>query len=126
VHEPPITQEERVERVPDELALAFAPLHKRAFGMAVGLVLGLLAFAGTVVAVLRGGEDGFLHLLSAYYYGYSVSWTGAFIAFGWTAFGGFFMGWFAAFCRNFVIALSIWIVRTRAELQQTRDFLDHI
>ena len=39
----------------------------------------------------------------------------------------FFMaGWFTAFCRNFVIAVSIWSVRARAELASTRDFLDHI
>jgi hypothetical protein len=36
------------------------------------------------------------------------------------------MGWFVAFCRNLAIATSIFITRTRAELSQTRDFLDHI
>jgi hypothetical protein len=36
------------------------------------------------------------------------------------------MGWFLAFCRNLLLAVKLFVVRTRAELSQTRDFLDHI
>ena len=39
---------------------------------------------------------------------------------------GFVMGWFVAFCRNLVVAASIFWIRTRAELSANRDFLDHI
>jgi hypothetical protein len=39
---------------------------------------------------------------------------------------GFVAGWFFAFCRNLVLAFSVFLIRARAELNQTRDFLDHI
>ena len=109
------------------LSLAFAPLHKRAFGTAIGLAVGLLLFLVTFVAVLHGGIPGEnLWLLKQYFYGYSVTWAGAFIGLGWGMVAGFVAGWFFAFCRNFVLAASIFWLRTRAELAQSRDFLDHI
>ena len=39
---------------------------------------------------------------------------------------GFVVGWFTAFVRNLVLAVSIFAARTRAEMTATRDFLDHI
>ncbi len=107
------------------LALAFAPLHKRAFGVAMGTAVGTAVAALTLIAVLRGEGEG-LVLLAQYFRGYRVSVTGALIGWGWGFLIGFVGGWFLAFCRNFVVAVSLFLIRTRAELAQTRDFLDHI
>src|SRR5215212_11685158 len=41
------------ETIPQEVALAFAPLHKRAFGIAVGTACGLMLFLITIVSMLR-------------------------------------------------------------------------
>lgn len=113
--------------IPPRLALAFAPLHKRALGIAVGTASGLLLFTLTAVAMLRpSGDAAFLSLLSEYFYGYTVSWPGAVVALLWGFAVGFVAGWFIAFCRNLALALSIFISRTRGELEQTADFLDHI
>jgi len=110
-----------------ELTLAFAPLHKRAFGMACGVASGLLFFALTaVVLVRRPAPAPNLTLLAEYFAGYTVSWTGAFVALAWGFVVGFVAGWFTAFSRNLIIAASLFITRTRAELRATRDFLDHI
>lgn len=118
-------------RVGPELArrmdLAFAPIHKRAFGTAVGLVVGLTLFLLTAVAVIRGGDypvllDRIPFLVPTY----SLNWTGAILGSLSVAFGFFCAGWFLAFSRNLVLAVSIWVLRTRAELSQTQDFLDHI
>ena len=117
---------DQIEEIPRELVLAFAPMHKRAFGMAVGLTMGALLFVGTVVAVLRPGYPEFLPLLSQYFYGYSVSWVGAIVGFAWAWFAFFVAGWFTAFLRNLLIAINIWIGYARAELHETRDFLDHV
>ncbi len=118
------------EEEPDtsRLLLAFAPLHKRALGLAFGSAGALLVFAVTVVHLLfvRPRDALNLYLLREYFYGYSVSWTGALIGAWWGFFSGFVAGWFLAFARNFALALSLFITRTRAELQQSRDFLDHI
>jgi hypothetical protein len=113
--------------LPAELELAFEPLHKRAFGMALGVATGLLGFVVTAVVLVRNpGEEYKLWLLREYFYGYSVTWAGAFIALAWGFIVGFVAGWFAAFSRNFIIAVSLWFSRTRGELEASRDFLDHI
>jgi len=115
------------EVVASEIALAFAPLHKRALGTAVGAATGLLVFALTIFHVVVQPEEAIdLFLLREYFYGYTVSWPGAFIGLGWGFFVGFVSGWFLAFFRNLVIAISVFVTRTRVEMQATRDFLDHI
>jgi hypothetical protein len=118
---------EPTSSLPPDLELAFEPLHKRAFGMAIGIATGFTFFGATGVVLLRPhitAPD--LQILDQYFYGYTVSWRGAFIALAWGFVAGFAAGWFAAFCRNFVIAASLWLGRTRSELEASRDFLDHI
>lgn len=113
--------------LPPEVALAFAPLHKRAFGIAIGTAIGLAVFLATLVFMFRTPTQGDgLALLSQYFQGYRVSWTGALVGFFWGFVVGFVGGWFVAFCRNLVIAISIFVIRAKSELSQTRDFLDHI
>lgn len=110
-----------------KMELAFAPIHKRAFGTAIGLVFGLLIFLVTAVALVRGGDyplilDRIRFLVPMY----DLSWRGAVLGSLSTAFAFFCAGWFLAFARNLVLAASIWLLRTRYELSQTQDFLDHI
>jgi hypothetical protein len=115
------------EALPKDAVLAFLPLHKRALGVAFGLVGGTLVFAATAFAlIILGGDDTGLRLLGEYFFGYEVSWPGAFIGFFWGFVTAFVFAWFAAFVRNLVLATYIFIARTREELRQTRDFLDHI
>ena len=65
---------------PDEgvpVAVAFLPLHKRAFGLAIGIAAALITFLATAVYLLRDPHPGLdLALLSQYFAGYSVSWKG--------------------------------------------------
>ncbi len=115
------------ERILPALALAFAPLHKAAFGVATGAAgaLGMLLVTVYVLVVPRA--QGFpLELLATYFAGYEVSWAGALIGGAWGFLVGFVAGWFIAFCRNLALALTAFSIRTRAELDQTREFLDHI
>lgn len=113
--------------LPSELLLAFAPLHKAAFGFAIGAACASLVFGATAIVLLRNAESVIdLSLLAIYFRGYSVSWSGALIGGAWGFVAGFFFGWFAAFSRNLVMAISLFLIRTRAELSQTRDFLDHV
>jgi len=124
---PPSETEPGDADVSAQLLLAFAPLHKRALGLAIGSVCGLGVFALTVFHVIaRPGYALNLYLLAQYFYGYTVSWQGAFVGAWWGFFTGFVGGWFLAFCRNFAVAASLFLSRTRAELEDTRDFLDHI
>jgi hypothetical protein len=125
----PIRTEEPLstQSVEEQLALAFAPLHKRAFGTAIGLASAVVIIMMTLAhVILRPDPAPDIGLLRFYFYGYSVSWLGALIGGFWAFVAGFVAGWFVAFCRNFVVAISVFLTRARAELMQTRDFLDHI
>lgn len=58
-------------------------LNARAWGIAIGLVLGLGIFLATVLLVLKGGPNVGPHLalIGSYLPGYRVTWGGAFIGF---------------------------------------------
>jgi hypothetical protein len=123
-----------VSRPPDTAPVASAPataglgpVHKVALGVAVGVVSGLAVFALTVFHVMLKPQDALdIGLLSQYLTGYSVSWTGAFIGLFWGVLIGFVAGWFVAFVRNLVMAIRVLLIRGRADLAQSRDFLDQI
>jgi hypothetical protein len=115
-------------REPIELLLArtFAPMHKRVLGTAVGLAAASLIFLLTAFHVVARPNGLPIELLSVYFYGYDVSWRGAFVGAWWAFVAGFVGGWFAAFLRNLVIAIWLMIVRIRADLGASQDFLDQI
>lgn len=119
-------EEQREETLSPSATLLFAPVDKRAFGVAIGTVTGLGIFAVTAVDLLRGYPWRGLRLLAQYFVGYSLTWEGALIGLLWGFAVGFCAGWFVAFTRNLALAISLFIIRTRAELNTTRDFLDHI
>jgi len=115
------------DSIPRELQLAFAPVHKRAFGIALGSASALVWFAVTAVYLARTPEPDFdLGLLAQYFYGFTVSWRGALVALAWGFVVGFVAGWFMAFCRNLATATLLFVTRTRADLAATQSFLDHI
>ena len=113
--------------LPPALVLAFAPLHKRNFGLACGSAAVLVVVGLTLVHLARSPHDPYpLTLLGEYFYGYTVSFAGAAVGGFWAGLAGFVAGWFLAFARNLAIAITIFLVRTRAALAANRDFLDHI
>ena len=115
---------------PDQppLLLAFGPLHRRALGFAVGVVMGGLLFLATLVVMLRKGVDNTieLELLNQFFWGYSVSPVGAFIGLLWGFTTGFVLGWTLAVLRNLIVWVWLTAVRSRAEMDQYSDFLDHL
>lgn len=111
----------------EAVVFAFAPIHKMALGIATGAVFGLLIFAVTCFHVIgQPPHAPPLALLANYFYGYTITWQGALIGLLWGGVTGFVFGWFAAFVRNLTVALTVFALRTKAELNQTADFLDHI
>ena len=121
---PPEQLERAVERA---LVLAFAPLHKRNFGIAIGAACASFVAAVTLIIVVADPEDQIgLGILRVYFRGYTVTWSGILVGAAWAFAVGFVAGWFVAFSRNFVLATWLLYIRVRANLMQTRDFLDHI
>jgi hypothetical protein len=116
--------EQAVERA---MVLAFAPLHKRVFGIAIGTACATFIAVATVMSIFLDPRDGVgIGILRAYFRGYSLSPAGVVIGAAWAFAVGFVGGWFLAFWRNFFLATWLLYIRVRANLMQTREFLDHI
>jgi len=109
------------------LLLAFAPLHRLAMGVAVGVVLGGLVFLVTIVQMIRGGGAGpNLWLLGHFFIGYRVTVPGAFIGLLWGFAVGFLLGSGFALLRNMIVWIWLTVIRSRAEMEEYGDFLDHL
>ncbi len=120
------TRASKVLRMPSPSA-ALLPVHKRALGVAVGVVFGIGIFALTAFHVLFRPPGALnIGLLAEYFYRYEVSWRGAFVGLFWGFATGFIAGWFVAFVRNFAVAIRVIVLRRKAELAQVQDFLDLI
>lgn len=118
---------ERERQLLPTLEYAFAPLHKAAFGTATGVAGALFMWVLTAYAIVSPRADDFpLGLLAQYFSGYSVTWGGTIVGAVWGFSISFVAGWFIAFCRNLALAIVVFTYRTRAELTETREFLDHI
>lgn len=133
--------ERDLEELPRELRLAFAPLDKRALGIAVGAWAALGFFGVTVYHLVLDAwllehveflsskkySGDTLWLLAQYFRGYDpTTLGGAAIGGLWGLWTGFVMGWFLAFARNVFLAAWLFAVRTREQLAANREFLDHI
>lgn len=106
----------------------FSHLDKLAFGTAVGLIGGLLMLFATLWPVLMNSRELFpyLRLLQQYFFGYTVTVQGAFIAVGYTIFWGFLAGWLFAFFRNVILVLYIYHIKLKTKILSLRDILDYI
>lgn len=116
-----------VDPVERALRRAFAPYHKRVLGIASGTVAAVMVFAVTVFHVVAAPSRALnLALLAQYFYGYDVTWRGAFVGAWWAFVAAFVAGWFAAFVYNLVLATKLFFLRSKADLSRVTDFLDHI
>ncbi len=124
---------EEVRTKPDQKTTAsqlipgiFYRMDKLGLAIAVGSVCGLLGFFATVWLVIRGGPaSAYLQLLDQYFFGYTVTLTGALVGLAYSFFWGFLFGWLIAYLRNFFMSYHIYRIKRHAELLTFRDFLDH-
>ena len=81
-------------RADDDLRRTLARINGRAWGVAMGLMLGLGLFAATIILVIKGGPvvGPHLGLLGIFLPGYSVTWHGALIGFVYAFFFGYALG----------------------------------
>jgi hypothetical protein len=107
------------------LIQAFAPLHRSAMGTAVGIVLGTMIFLATLASIRRDPAE-HLRLLSQFFIGYSVSLQGALLGLVWGFATGYVVGWTFALLRNVAVWIYLIGLRSRVDMEQYSDFLDHL
>ncbi len=110
------------------ILLPFAPMNKRALGLATGIVLGTLVWLATIILVLKGGPHvgPTLSLLSQYFYGYRVTAAGSFVGLAWVFALGYILGWVFAALRNALFRAWLEMAYSRAELEEYGDILDRL
>lgn len=130
------TDQEYLEQIPDDvetrqleetLSHVFRRLDRVAFGVGVGLILGLSILGATLALVLKGGVvvGPNLGLLAQYFPGYRVTAQGALLGFLYGFVTGFIGGWLAAFIRNASVFFYMAMTRRRAERQLMRKLLEY-
>ena len=117
------TQDKTVQNY---LLRAFGLLHRTAMGVAWGTVGGGLLAVTTLALVIRGNDAPNFSLLGQFFWGYSVTWRGVLIGFLWGFGLGFVMGYGFALARNAAVWIWLTVIRSRAEMEQYSDFLDHL
>jgi hypothetical protein len=75
-------------------------LHKRAFGLAIGILSGLCFLLSTWWLLIIEAEGKTLSTISKFFYGYSFSWGGAFLGLIWGFVYGFIAGFLIAWLYN--------------------------
>jgi hypothetical protein len=92
------------------------------------VALGGSIFVLTAILLLKGGDvvGPNLALLSQFLFGYTVTWPGAFMGLLWGFILGFVLGWGFAFTRNLVFWIWLSLIKSRAEMEQFGDFMDHM
>jgi hypothetical protein len=78
------------------------------WGLTLGLLSGATLFASTNVLLLRGGDPVGPHLglLGVYFPGYSVTFVGSLIGFGYAAVAGYVVGWTVGKVYNKLVELG--------------------
>jgi len=95
-------------------------------GVALGVVCGGLLALATLVLVLQGPERLNLNLLNQFLWGYRVSVGGIFIGLLWGTGVGLALGYGFALAHNAAVWIWLTVVRSKAEMDQCSDFLDHL
>lgn len=123
-----MAEDEPKDQLPSPLLLAFAPMHRTAMGAAFGVVFGGVLFLMTMALVIKGGYPvgPNLSLLGQFFFGYTVTFAGAFVGLLWGFGVGFLLGWGFAVIRNLIVWSWLVLVRSRAEMDEYGDFLDHM
>jgi len=105
---------------------AFAKLDRTALGLAVGALCGLVVFLATIFLVLKGGAvvGPNLALLSQFFFGYTVTVSGAFIGLVYGFVVGFVAGWLIGLLRNSLVSAYLLALKTRANLASSLDSID--
>jgi len=120
--------EEAVAAVESALSRALLKLDRVGFGVALGVVGGLVLFVATLFLALKGGDvvGPNLRLLGEYFPGYRVSVAGSWIGLGYGFATGFAAGWSFALLRNLIVFVYVVMIEKRAEREWLRRLFEYV
>jgi hypothetical protein len=97
------------QQMEQEIGRAVARLKAGILSLVFGLIAGSGLFAMTAILLLDGGPKAGLHLklLGNYFIGYTVTWPGAFIGFGWGFVAGAAVGWTIGTLYNRIVGIRL-------------------
>jgi protoporphyrinogen oxidase len=107
------------ERVNEMFARAFMKLDSLAFGLAVGVISGVLLSLVTLFTVVNGLNPvmRYMLLLGQYFPGYTVTAAGSTLGLFYGFLAGFLGGWGFASLRNLSVRIYVSVLRRRAEIK---------
>jgi hypothetical protein len=122
-----MTYEQKTDPTDELIVQSLAKLDGTALGVALGLLTGFGIFAATNFLVLKGGEviGTNLGLLSQFFIGYDVNFSGSLIGMVYGIIVGFIIGWLIAAIRNFVFTVYMHIFKLRGSISAVNDYIDN-
>jgi protoporphyrinogen oxidase len=102
---------------------ALARIDEVGLGSAFSVVSALYVFLPTAWLLVTGNEKSALNLqlLSQYFIGYDVSWSGAFVGLLYGSVVGFILGWSMAFLRNRLLKLCVYVTKLMEEVRSLEE-----
>src|SRR5262249_23220735 len=102
---------------------AFSRIDELGLGVAFAVVWALYVFVPTVWVVANGKTESVptFQLLGQYFVGYAVTWAGAVVGAFYGSVFGFVLGWSAAYLRNRLLKLYLYIAKVVEELRTLEE-----
>ena len=120
-------EQHRTDLTEELIVQSLAKLDGKALGIALGLLLGLGIFAATNFLIIKGGHvvGPNLALLSQFFIGYEITFSGSLIGMIYGLMAGFVIGWLIAVIRNFVVTIYIHVFKLKGSMSAVNDYLDN-
>lgn len=120
-------EQHRTDPTEELIVQSLAKLDGKALGIALGLLLGLGIFAATNFLIIKGGHvvGPNLALLSQFFIGYEITFSGSLIGMIYGLMAGFVIGWLIAVIRNFVVTIYIHVFKLKGSMSAVNDYLDN-
>ena len=120
-------EQQRTDPTEELIVQSLAKLDGKALGIALGLLLGLGIFAATNFLIIKGGHvvGPNLALLSQFFIGYEITFSGSLIGMIYGLMAGFVIGWLIAIIRNFVVTIYIHVFKLKGSMSAVNDYLDN-
>ena len=126
----PANMEEVAQRtsLPRRVVLVLAYLDAKALGTSLGIICGVWLFLLAFIPLWREDSQALrsIALLSQYFPGFRVGYTGILVGVVYACFAGFVVGYLFASIRNYLVHSYMIFLRRRGEQEAANELLDHL